>query len=120
MKLIKQIQKSLTPDLLKGRWKQQSNPLQGHCYVACEALYHLLPNKQDYKIMVASYSDEIGKCTHWWLEHRHTMKRLDPTKEQYLPNQPPYQIGRATGFLTKKPSKRSCIVIKRVNLLNGN
>ena len=113
MELIKKIQKVLTPDLLVGRWKRQSNPLEGHCYVAAEALWHLL-GKKDWKPICASYKDEGGKATHWWLVNRHTGEIADPTKEQYLPDQPPYHLGKGSGFLTKHPSRRAQIVIDRV------
>jgi hypothetical protein len=88
-RIINKIQKHLTPGLLKDRWIKQSNPLEGHCYIATEALYHLLPNKEEWKPMMASYKDEQGKCTHWWLVNKRTGKILDPTKEQYLPDTPP-------------------------------
>lgn len=65
--------------------------------------------------MCASYIDEGGKATHWWLQNKITNVIVDPTKEQYLPDKPPYHLGRGSGFLTKKPSKRAQIVINRVN-----
>ncbi len=113
MSLIKKIQKNLSSDLLKGKWKIQSSPLEGHCYIATEALYHIL-NNNEWTPMCASYSDESGKCTHWWLMNKITHEILDPTKEQYLPDEPPYHLGRGNGFLTKLPSKRAKILIGRV------
>lgn len=111
--LILAVQKSLSPDLLRGRWKVQSNPLEGHCYVAAEALWHLL-GCTDWKPMCASYVDSEGKATHWWLVHRQTGETADPTAEQYLPDKPPYHLGKGSGFLTLKPSKRAQVVINRV------
>lgn len=111
--VICKIHKSLTPDLLVGRWKKQNMPLEGHCYIAAEALFHILgPSK--WKPMCASYRDEGGKATHWWLVHRETGEIADPTKEQYLPDSPPYHLGKGSGFLTKKPSRRAKILIDRV------
>lgn len=112
--LLSELHKALTPDLLVGRWKKQSHPLEGHCYVATESLFYLLGCK-DWKPMCASYIDEGGKATHWWLEHRITKEIADPTKEQYLPDQPPYHLGKGSGFLTKTPSRRAQIVIDRIN-----
>ena len=42
--LMDEIKKVLTPDLLKGMWKNDNpnNPLAGHCYAATEALYWIL------------------------------------------------------------------------------
>ena len=115
LSLIKKVQKYLTPDLLRGRWREQSNPLEGHCYVAAEALYHALPDKQNWKPICASYNDEIGKCTHWWLQNKKTGEILDPTKEQYYPDSPPYYLGRGSGFLTKFPSKRAQFILNSIN-----
>jgi hypothetical protein len=114
MSLIRRIQQVLTPDLLVGRWKKQTHPLEGHCYIATEALYHLLSDKENWKPMCASYTDEEGKATHWWLVNRNTGRILDPTKEQYLPDEPPYHLGWGTGFLTKKPSKRAQVIIDKL------
>jgi hypothetical protein len=112
--LILNIQKNLTPDLLRGRWKvQQEHPLEGHCYIAAEVLWHSL-GKNNYKPICASYSDEKGKCTHWWLVDKKTNNILDPTAEQYHPEKPPYELGRGCGFLTKEPSKRAKIVLNRM------
>ena len=112
--LIKKVQRGLSPDLLKGRWKVQTHPLEGHCYIATEALFHILPDKENWKPMVASYNDEGGKATHWWLVNRTTGKILDPTREQYGDKIPPYHLGKGTGFLTKLPSKRAQIIISNI------
>lgn len=112
--VIKEIQKHLTPDLLVGKWKrEQAHPLEGHCYIATEVLWHLLKNDR-LKPMCAVYSDETGRCTHWWLVDKTNGKILDPTKEQYHPDEPPYELGRGCGFLTKQPSKRAQIVLNKI------
>lgn len=111
--IIAKVQRALSPDLLSGRWKVQTHPLEGHCYIAAEALWHLL-GPDEWRPFCASYKDEGGKATHWWLEHRITGERADPTREQYEPDEPPYHIGKPMRFLTKAPSKRARIVIDRV------
>lgn len=119
-KLIKAIHKSLTPELLNKRWRNQADKFcTGHCYTGAEALYHLLGGKSaNLEVYVASYTSDEGKCTHWWLRTSKG-KILDPTKIQYTAygEQPPYHLGRKCGFLTKKPSKRAQIVIDRVQSL---
>ncbi len=112
-KLIRKIQSSLTPDLLSKDWKNQSSPLEGHCYVAAEALWHLL-GKENWKPMRAPYLRKGKKATHWWLVNRKSGKIADPTKEQFLPDNPPYHLGKGNGFLTKNPSRRAKVVIDRV------
>lgn len=113
---IRKVQQCLTSELLVGRWKTQTHPLEGHCYIAAESLWYLLGPKK-WKAVCASYTDKNGKATHWWLVNRTTGVIADPTREQYAPNNPPYHLGKGTGFLTNKPSKRAMIVLKRVKSL---
>lgn len=116
--LIKKIKENLTPDLLKGKWKHQSSPLSGHCYVATEALYHSLKDKENYKPMYATYTTNFGDGTHWWLQHKETGERIDITASQFRPTflEHLYWEGRGAGFLTKNPSKRAKILMDRVKL----
>ncbi len=113
MKLIKAIQKSLTSDLLSKQWRPFADEYcTGHCYIAAEALYHLIDGADaGLKVFVASYEEG----THWWITNNKG-KIFDPTKIQYTAygEQPPYEKGRRGGFLTKQPSKRAQIVIDRV------
>jgi hypothetical protein len=116
------VQQVLTPDLLRGRWKNRSpnvHPTDGHCYVAAEALWHLLGTSQ-YQPFVAAYTDNGGRATHWWLVNKTTGEFADPTKEQYthVGDSPPYHLGRKAVFLTKNPSKRAQIVLDRIMKLN--
>ena len=117
------VQKALSPELLKGRWRTEQGTLDGHCYVASEALWHLL-DKTLWQPHYAVYEDAGGRATHWWLVHKDTLEIADPTKEQYdgynfldknlEAGVPPYKIGKIGNFLTKEPSKRAKIVIDRV------
>ena len=114
--LMAAIRKVLTPDLVQPKYRgHPENPMFGHCYVASEALYHMLGGK------VAGYQSYRGKDdtgdVHWWLEDTLTGHRYDVTADQYLSvgKRPPYAAGRAGPFLTKKPSRRAQIVIDRVH-----
>lgn len=112
--LVRKIRSVLTPDLLKPQYRKHwspGNPTFGHCYVASEALYHLLGGDRS-EWMPARGRDKNG--VHWWLEHRETGKILDPTADQYQKAKPPYQNGRRAGFLTKQPSKRAQEVMRRI------
>lgn len=113
---INLVQINLTPDLLKGRWKEQTHPLEGHCYVAAEALYHII-DKENFDVYYAAYQDENGRATHWWLKRKDSELILDPTKEQYsfFNLQPPYHLGKRGMFLTSKPSKRAMQIIAKIN-----
>lgn len=84
--------------------------MRGNCYVACEALYHLLGGKAaGWKPMSMRIKDD----THWFLKHKSGMI-LDPTKEQFRGETPDYSQGRGRGFLTKKPSKRARVLMSTI------
>jgi hypothetical protein len=113
-KWIEKIQDSLTPDLLKKKYKNQNkdNPLFGHCYVATEVLFHLMGSKE---VKPCCGKDEKG-IVHWWLQYKKSGKKIDVTSQQYFSQgtNPPYEVGKGCGFLTKQPSKRASIVINRI------
>ena len=113
--LMNKIQKCLTPDLLKKEYRAENstNPMFGHCYVASEALFHSLGDRD--KCSAACGRDEQG-IVHWWIVDNTTGEINDPTADQYLSKgkTPPYAKGRKTGFLTKLPSKRAQVVLARM------
>lgn len=107
---VSQIQKHLTPDLLKPQFQGNKNPLAGHCYVASEALYHLNGGKE------AGFKSKCIRhegTTHWWIEDSEGII-YDITASQFEAPVP-YHLGRACGFLTKEPSKRAKELIRRIN-----
>ena len=104
------IKKYLTDDLRKPPWKGHPNPIAGHCYVASEALYHLLKGQR------GKWRPEQLKhegVSHWYLRHKKTGTVLDLTVSQFK-KIPPYHKGKSRGFLTKRPSKRAAQVISNV------
>lgn len=113
MRLLLQIRKHLTDDLLlpKYRKKIRRTNTAGHCYVATETLYHLLGpnNKKKYK----PYYIKVNGVTHWYLMSDNQLEILDPTYDQF-PNFPNYSAGKRAAFLTKSPSKRSKILMARI------
>lgn len=113
--LIKSIQRHLTPDLLSPTWKRMktNHPLSGHCYVASEVFWHLSGGKKSNWVpCVARVDDE----THWWLRSRDGTI-IDPTAEQYTDCglNPPYEVGRPCGFLTRMPSRRAQVLMSRIS-----
>lgn len=112
-RLCRGIAHSLTPDLLKPRYRKLAvgkHRTFGHCYAASEALWHMLGG------MRSSYRPHVlrlpNKGTHWYLRHKDSGKVLDPTGKQF--EKPVrYENGRCCGYLTKRPSKRASIVIER-------
>ena len=107
--LIKAIQESLSDDLRRPEFRGNPNPLSGHCYVASEAFFHLTPNPRMWK----PGSIKLKNCVHWILVHRRTGEIVDITAKQFT-NPISYDKFVGRGFLTKQPSKRTKILIKRV------
>lgn len=109
-KLIERIKPHLTDELRRAPWKGNPNCLAGHCYVASEALWHLLGGE------ASGYVPQNIKHAggpHWYLKHKETGEILDPTASQFS-DTVPYSQGVGKGFLTKQPSKRAQIVIDAV------
>jgi len=104
----------LTDDLLKEEFKGSGIPTLGHCYVATEAYYHLW-GKDDGFFPVRAKDDE--GITHWWLENEEG-EIIDVTYLQYAVRgmTPPYDKGKRGGFLTKEPSERAKILMKRIEV----
>jgi len=119
-KLVQSIQQALTPELLKKDQVKQLtgiHPTEGHCAIAAEAAFHLLGGKAAGWIAVVLPRIVLGNNTHWWIEHRITGERIDPTAEQFGDDPIPYHLGKRTGFMCPRkgqPSKRAAIVINRV------
>ena len=120
--IINNIKRNLTPDLLKGIWKND-NPKDyaGYCYVATEALYWLLggpnSNYRPYVLGNKEWSEVLNKGeTHWFLKNIETGEVLDPTKEQFGENKIPYDLGRPNGMMNfpKGGSKRARILMDRL------
>lgn len=111
---LTKIQSHLTDDLLIEPFKSlpNKNKFSGHCYVASEAMYHLLPEniKNQYTPSVL----KINNITHWFLKNQETGDIIDITKDQFN-IQLDYTQSRNCGFLTKNPSKRTQILLSRIN-----
>ena len=107
--LVKKVQAALSDDLRRPPWKGSGNPLAGHCYVASEALYHMLGGKK------AGYTPMFIKhegAPHWFLRGPDG-EYIDPTEGQFE-TPVPHEDGTPKGFLTKQPSARAQTVIDRV------
>jgi hypothetical protein len=116
---VEDIKRALSDDLLTPerrrdirheRLSLQARKVRGHCYVATEAAYYLFGKE-------LGYVPERVRCadgdTHWWLRNKETGHVIDPTVEQ-TDGMFDYRRGKAGGFLTKEPSRRCQILMKRV------
>lgn len=116
--VMQAVRSSLTSDLLKPVYRRRvedegANPYTGHCYVAVEALYHLLGGSaKGYKPMFVRHENE----PHWFLQGPGGV--LDPTAEQFS-TPVPYDQGRGKGFLTLEPSARARTVMERAKAQLG-
>lgn len=115
--LTKAIVDNLSMDLLKMRYRTHAgqHPLAGHCYVASEALYHLLGGKSAGIKPMFIYHEGLP---HWWLKGPNG-ETWDITETQFK-NPVPHDRGASKGFLTSYPSKRAWKLMGRVKrALNG-
>lgn len=90
------------------RGSSLSSRYAGYCYVACEAIYHLLGGS-GWKPHQLKHEG----VSHWYLRHEDTGEILDPTQLQFE-KAPDYSMGRKRAFLTVMPSKRAQTLIRRV------
>ncbi len=102
-KLVKVLRECLSDDLLKKEYRGKPFP-SGHCYVATEALLHLLGGE--------TYQGVVDGVSHWWLKL--DGKWLDPTADQF-PHPVDYAAGKRRSPLTKAPSKRTVELIRRIH-----
>lgn len=76
---------------------------RGNCYVATEALYHILGGRESHwMVMRLPTRDD----QHWFLKHRAWGTILDPSRLQFL-QEPDYSKAKRAAFLTRRPSKRA-------------
>lgn len=88
----------------------------GNCYVASEALYHILGGKKaGWKPMRSKMLGPDKKLdTHWVLKHESGLI-IDASRLQFTnPDKIDYSTFRGAGFLTKKPSKRAKELIRKL------
>jgi len=104
--LIEKIKNNLTDDLRKPKFRNNPNPLWGHCYVASEAFYHLT-NKQYHPCRM-----KVGDVNHWFLKDSEE-NVIDITAKQF-DFKLDYQKAKQSAFLTKEPSKRAKILIDKI------
>lgn len=108
--MVQRVLPHLTDDLRRAPWKGSSNCLSGHCYVASEALFHLLGG------LTSGFVPQSVRHEgqpHWYLKNRETGEVVDPTAGQFK-TPVAYNQGVGKGFLTREPSKRAQTVIDAV------
>lgn len=105
--LISLIQKNLTDDLLKPKYRGRKEKYAGHCYVASECFYYLYGKDHGWKPYC--FRNSAGE-THWWLQKESEI--IDITAEQ-LPPGYDYSRGRLQ-FFVNYPSKRCKILAEKV------
>lgn len=115
-RLIERIKSVLSADLIlakdRKRFVDSGQPLAGYCYIASEALYHLWGKARGFHPYRVVVEDPVlGTLAHWYL--RKDAVILDITADQFVWFVP-YDKGVKRPFLTKKPSQRTGIVIRRL------
>jgi hypothetical protein len=110
--LVRDVRSCLSEELRKKAYRNNPNPMAGHCYVASETIYHKLGGKE------AGWTPQTIRHEggpHWFLKNTDGTI-IDPTADQFV-TPVPYEEGKGCGFLTRRPSKRSQQIIERVDTL---
>ena len=102
---------SLLKPIYREKVSAGAHPITGHCYAASEAVFHATGGQERSPWRPHVIRHEEG--THWFLKHRDTGEVLDPTSEQFE-TPVPYTSGRATGFLTRIPSKHAQAILRGI------
>lgn len=110
--MVKDVRVCLSEELRKKAYRDHPNAMAGHCYVASEVLYHQLGGKAE-GWTPQTVKHEGG--SHWYLKHQDGTI-IDPTCDQFV-TPVDYEAGRGCGFLTPQPSKRSQVVLNRLDTL---
>lgn len=97
-------------DLRRPPYRGHPDPIRGHCYIASEALFHLLGGRR--AGWQAQHIRHEG-APHWYLRNAATGEVLDPTADQFR-SPVAYQRGRGIGFLTRAPSRRTRALLSRL------
>lgn len=119
-----QIIAAMTPhlslDLAPPIWQRLAKrfnvtePSFGCCYPAAEVLYHVWGKANGFKPATKRSSPNRGDL-HWFLRHPDG-RILDPTASQFGDKPFDYTGARGGGFLTRQPSKRAQVLLKRMVL----
>ncbi len=104
-----------TPDLRKGRYTEADmDPLEGLCYPASEAYYHVTGKHLDVYCLSWDDVDPSLDGTHWYLRDPDSGEFIDiglPFTQ--VTDLPPFEVGRRRGFMTgNTPSKRTEMVLE--------
>ena len=113
--LIRRVQAALSDDLRRPPWRGAADPLAGHCYVASEALYHLLGGARS---GLRPQQVEHEGASHWYLRGG-SGRAYDPTAGQFRRPPPADCEACGRGFLTAGPSRRARVVMGRVRRAPG-
>ena len=102
-------------DLIKKEYRDADRtdyPLNGLCYVLCEALYHLSPDTlKPFRI------DWKAGGTHWFLrDTEHVIIDMVSHGEKPLCTPKEYNAGRRANFLPQSPSLRARTLLDRAGL----
>ena len=110
--LVQDVRSCLSEELRKKPYRDNPNPMAGHCYVGSEALYHKLGGKS------AGWTPQTIRHEggpHWFLENKDGTI-IDPTADQFE-SPVPYEQSKGCGFLTRQPSARCLKVLARLDTL---
>jgi hypothetical protein len=111
--VVERVRAALSDDLLKPEYRRREGrgATSGHCYVASEAIYHLIGKDQG----LVPFQLEHEGDSHWFLADVQRRHVVDATADQFA-TLVPYAQGRRRSFLHPSPSRRARELIARVEI----
>lgn len=107
--LVQRVRSSLTADLRSPEFKGWPGRIGGNCYVASEAVYHMMGPRERKRWSPANMKHR--GISHWFLL-REDGAICDPTGDK-MPGRLEYDKAKRLGFLTTGPSARARELIDR-------
>lgn len=120
-------------------WKKSGIPTTGFCYPATEFWYHFIdpeskPMRIDYPdIIIDPKTGKERHETHWFLVKEHDGRQVDskkaeyewnkkliydPSRTQFIDEQPGYENAIGSGLMTEFPSRKACGIASRLGIIS--
>jgi hypothetical protein len=114
--ILQHIRRGYGPELVPPRYRKlrpsNAPAFWGNCYPAAEALFHLWGKKRGWIPAYIRYTVGGIPATHWVLVKDGVT--IDPTADQFEINKfPNYRAAIGCGFLTKRPSRRTRLLMRK-------
>lgn len=109
-RIVESVKSHLTGDVSVPMHRGKESCLAGECYIAIEAIYHMLGGAHS---GWTPHTVQHDGGPHWFLKHRHSGAIIDPTASQFE-TEIPHTLGVPRVLATLHPSKRAEILVHSI------